>query len=195
MSVRHACAAVLALAATAAHAAPVEYTIDPQHTFPTLEFPHMGISVWRGRFDETSGRIVLDREAKTGTVEVRVATDSIDFGLDSMHEFAVKPDWLDVAKHPEMSYRGTLVFEGDAPVAVDGALTLRGVTKPLKLTIRKFGCLVHPMENRERCGADAEGELDRADWGMPLYTEDGAGRIALRIQVEALRDEAPAQPD
>ena len=196
MSVRRLVAVFAFATATAAQAAPVAYTIDPQHTFPTLEFPHMGISVWRGRFDETSGRVTLDREAKTGTVEVRVATGSIDFGLDSMHAFAIQPDWLDVSAHPAMTYRGTLVFEGDAPVAVDGALTLRGVTKPLKLAIRRFGCVVHPMEKRERCGADAEGELDRSDWGMSLHTEDGAGRLTLRIQVEALRDEpGTATPD
>ena len=59
------------------------------------------------------------------------------------------------------------------------------MTKPLRLAIRKFGCLTHPAEGRERCGADAEGELDRADWGMSLYTDGGAGTLALRIQVEA----------
>lgn len=169
-------------------AAPVHYTIDPEHTFPSLEFPHMGISVWRGRFNETSGRVTLDRAARTGTVEVRVASDSIDFGLESMRAFAVQRDWLEVERFPAMTYAGTLVFEGDSPVAVDGELTLRGVTRPLRLEIRKFGCLTHPAGQRERCGADAEGALDRADYGMGLYTEGGAGRITLRIQVEALRD-------
>ena len=181
-------AAAFLVASANLAAAPVHYTIDPEHTFPSLEFPHMGISVWRGRFNETSGRITLDREARTGTVEVRVASDSIDFGLESMRAFAVKRDWLEVERFPAMTYAGALVFEGDSPVAVDGKLTLRGVTRPLRLEIRKFGCLTHPAEQRERCGADAEGALDRADYGMGLYTEDGAGRITLRIQVEALRD-------
>jgi polyisoprenoid-binding protein YceI len=187
LSLAAACAAFCASAA----AEPVGYTIDPAHTFPTLEFPHMGLSTWRGRFDETSGHVTLDREARTGSVEVRVATDSIDFGLDSMHEFAVKPDWLDVAKYPEMTYAGKLVFEREQPVAVDGELTLRGVTRPLRLKLLRFGCLTHPYEKRERCGADAEAALERADYGMGLYTENGAGHIVLRIQVEALRDPAP----
>ena len=78
-----------------------------------------------------------------------------------------------------------------------GELVRRPVRPAAKLAIRRFGCLVHPMEKRERCGADAEGELDRSDWGMSLYTDDGAGTLKLRIQVEALRDEPPAsaQPD
>ncbi|HVF34587.1 MAG TPA: YceI family protein [Candidatus Saccharimonadia bacterium] len=188
------CSIAAAICVTSANlsAAPVHYTIDPEHTFPSLEFPHMGISVWRGRFNETAGRFTLDREARTGTVEVRVATDSIDFGLESMRAFAVQRDWLEVERFPEMTYAGTLVFEGESPVAVDGRLSLRGITRPLRLSIRKFGCLTHPAEQRERCGADAEGVLDRADYGMGLYTEDGAGRITLRIQVEALRDRDPA---
>lgn len=170
-------------------AAPVSYTLDPQHTFPSLEFPHMEISTWRGRFNETSGRLVLDLEARTGEVQVRVATASIDFGLESMREFAIGKDWLESAKFPEMTYAGKLVFEGEQPVAVDGRLTLRGITRPLRLSITRFGCTTHPAENLERCGADAEGALERADYGMSLYTEGGAGHIVLRIQVEALRDE------
>ncbi len=125
-------AALLSGAVLPGVAAAASYRLDPDHTFPSLEFSHMGISVWRGKFNRTTGSATLDLAARTGTVQVRVETDSIDFGLDSMHEYAVRPDWLDVAKFPVMTYTGSLVFEGDKPVAVDGQLTLRGVTRPLK---------------------------------------------------------------
>lgn len=165
------------------------YKLDPDHTYPSLEFSHMGLSVWRGKFNRTTGTVTLDRVARTGTVSVQVNTGSIDFGLDSMHEYAVRPDWLDVAKYPAMTYTGPIVFEGDRPVAVDGQLTLRGVTRPLKLTINSFACMEHPFYKKEACGADAEGQLNRADFGMTQYAEGEAGKVRLRIQVEALKED------
>jgi len=169
--------------------AAANYKLDPEHTFPSLEFSHMGLSIWRGKFNRTTGTAILDRATRTGTVSVRVETASIDFGLDSMNEYALRPEWLNVAKFPTMSYTGSLVFAGDKPVAVDGQLTLLGVTRPLKLTIHSFSCIQHPFYKKEFCGADAEGELDRADFGMTQYTEGGAGKVRLRIQVEAEKED------
>jgi polyisoprenoid-binding protein YceI len=185
---RFLCLAAGAALALAASAAPVGFKIDPEHTYPSLEFPHMGISVWRGKFTKTSGRVVLDRAARGGTVEVRVETASIDFGHPKMAEIAATDDWLDVAKYPAMTYKGALRFTEDTPTAVEGNLTLRGVTRPLTLKINSFKCIDHPFFKREVCGADAEGDLDRADYGMTLFTDDNMGKLHLRIQVEAMKE-------
>jgi polyisoprenoid-binding protein YceI len=179
--------ACIALASSPALAAD-RYEVDPMHTFPALEFSHMGISTWRGRFNKTSGRVTLDRAARTGTAEIRVDVASIDFGLPAMKDFALTDDWLDPKHFPEMTYKGALVFDGAKPSAVDGQLTLRGVTRPLRLKITNFGCLEHPMLKREVCGADVEGEMNRADFGMSLYSEGEAGKVRLRIQVEAIKE-------
>lgn len=179
--------AVIASAVAPAVAAD-RYTIDPDHTFPSLEFSHMGLSIWRGKFNKTTGKVTFDRAARTGSAEVRVDAASIDFGHDKMNEFAVTADWLNVAAYPVMTYTGTLKFKGDTPVAMDGKLTLLGVTKPVPLRINSFKCMAHPMLKREVCGADAEGELNRADFGMTRYAEGEAGKIRVRIQVEAIKD-------
>ena len=179
--------AVLLFAAAAGAAD--RYTIDVDHTFPSLEMTHMGISVWRGKFNRTTGTFTYDRAARSGTVDVEVPVSSIDWGHDAMNEHSLKPDWLDAERFPVMKFVGRLRFEGDVPVAVEGPLTLRGVTKPLKLKLNSFKCMVHPYYKKDVCGADAEGELNRADFGMTQYTENGAGIIKLRIQVEALKAE------
>jgi polyisoprenoid-binding protein YceI len=80
------------------------------------------------------------------------------------------------------------VFTGDAPTAVDGELTLLGVTKPVKLTINEFKCITHPFFKKEDCGADAYGEFNRADFGMSKYADGPLGAVRLRIQVEAIKD-------
>jgi polyisoprenoid-binding protein YceI len=184
------CVAVIAGAALPAMAASDNYTIDPTHTYPSLEFSHMGLSVWRGKFNKTSGKISIDRAARTGTVEVAINPASINFGLDAMDEKARSDDFFDVAKFPAAGYKGTIRFEGDKPVSVDGEVTIRSVTRPLKLTINLFNCMPHPMLKKEVCGADAEGELNWSEYGMKMsqYGKGDAGKVHLRIQVEAIKD-------
>ena len=181
-------AAFAALVMLPAAAAPVIYELDPQHTYPSIEFPHMDISVWRGKFDRTHGTVVLDREARSGRVEVEIDTASINFGLDAMDEGARSEAWFDVATYPQARYVGDLRFEGDAPVAVDGQFTFRGKTLPLTLKLNSFKCIEHPFYKKEVCGADAQGELNWGVYGMK-YSEFGqgdAGRVTLRIQAEAM---------
>lgn len=161
------------------------YEIDSNHTYPSLEFPHFGISVWRGKFNSTSGSLSLDREAGAGHVKVEVDAASIDFGHDEMNTFALGPDWLHADEFPAMTYAGDLKFNGDVPAVVDGELTLRGVTRPMKLTINHFGCMEHPILEREVCGADAQGVVDRTEFGMTEYPE--GGMIDVKIQVEAIK--------
>jgi polyisoprenoid-binding protein YceI len=183
------CLLVAMVAAVCFPAAADQYTVDPNHTYPSLEFSHMGISVWRGKFNKTSGKIMLDRAAQAGNVVVQVDTASLDFGLDKMNEAAISSDWLNVAKFPAMTYRGAINFAGGTPAAVDGQLTLLGVTRPLQLKINSFRCIAHPLFKREVCGADAEGDINRADFGLTQYSEGELGKIHLRIQVEALKDD------
>jgi polyisoprenoid-binding protein YceI len=183
-------AAAIALASAHALAAD-NYTVDTDHTYPSLEFSHMGISTWRGKFNKTSGKITLDRAAGTGTADIRVDVTSIDFGHVLMKRFALGEDWLNPDKFPTMTYKGTIVFKGDTPDSVDGQLTLLGVTKPLKLKINSFKCIEHPMFKKEVCGADAEGDMNRVEWGMKEYPE--GGKLHLRIQVEANKDDDPLQ--
>jgi polyisoprenoid-binding protein YceI len=172
-----------------AAAAPVSYELDPLHTFPSIEFSHMDISIWRGKFNRSSGTVVLDRAAHSGRVEVQVDTSSINFGLDIMDEKARSAEWFDVEQYPVASYAGTLRFDGEVPVAVDGQFTFRGKTLPLTLVLNSFKCIEHPYYKKEVCGADAQGEVNWGVYGMK-YSEFGqgeAGRVRLRIQVEGLR--------
>lgn len=187
--------AMVAVVAAPAYAAPEKYVIDPDHTYPSFEMPHMGISVWRGKFTRSTGEVTLDLAARSGSVKVEIASGSIDFGHPGMDTHAITADWLNTSKHPTITYAGTLRFNGDTPSGIDGSLTLRGVTKPVKLTINSFTCIDHPYYKKPVCGADASGEFDRADFGMTQYADNGQGRMRLQIQVEAFKDELPAPPE
>lgn len=184
-------------AAAAAHAAPETYTIDASHTYPSFKAAHIGgISFWRGKINQTSGSVVLDRAAKTGSIDIRMDMTTIDFGHEKMNEHAKKADIFDVAQYPTASYQSTkLVFTGDAITAVEGNLTLHGVTRPVTLTVNQFTCIPHPFYKREVCGADATAVIDRTDFGVDYGVGKTIpdGKVTLEIQVEALKNEdAPA---
>jgi polyisoprenoid-binding protein YceI len=183
-------AALLALASSAVLAAPVAYDIDPDHTYPSFEADHFGgVSIWRGMFKETSGAVVLDKEAKTGTVDIVVKTASIEFGNAKLNEHAVSPEIFDAAKFPTATYKGKLTgFKNGAPTAVEGNFTLHGVTKPLKLKINSFKCFDNPLLKNEVCGADAIGTFKRDDFGVDYGKAYGFKQdVTLRIQVEAIK--------
>jgi polyisoprenoid-binding protein YceI len=187
MKFKHLIVALIAASAASAFAADT-YTIEPNHTYPSFEADHMGISVLRGKFTKSSGTVVLDRAAKTGSLDIIIDASSIDFGHEKLNTHAKTADMFDVAKFPTATYKSKSVsFKGDVPVAVEGELTLHGVTKPVTLAINKFKCIQHPMLKREVCGADASAEFSRADFGISYGLPRFAPEVKLAIQVEAIK--------
>jgi polyisoprenoid-binding protein YceI len=189
MKLKNLSIALLAAAcATGAFAADT-YTIDSTHTYPSFEADHFGgLSTWRGKFNKTEGSIVVDRAAKAGSVDIVIDANTIDFGNEKLNGHAKSPDMFDVAKFPNATYKGKLVFKGENPASVNGELTLHGVTKPVTLTINKFKCIQHPMLKREVCGADASATFNRSDFGVAYGTQMGFNpEVKLEIQVEAVK--------
>jgi polyisoprenoid-binding protein YceI len=183
-------AAMLTLAAGSALAVPATYDVDPGHTYPSFEADHMGgLSVWRGKLDKSSGKIVLDRDKGDGSVDITIDTSSVDFGQEKLNEHAKSPDLFDVAKYPTATYKGKLAkFKNGAPTEVVGEFTLHGVTKPLTLTINQFLCKPNPMTKKEVCGADASATFNRKDYGMSFGEAYGFKMdVKLAIQIEAIK--------
>jgi polyisoprenoid-binding protein YceI len=185
---------IVLLAAAGATATPAfaadTYAIEPNHTYPSFEADHFGgLSTWRGKFTKTSGSITLDRAAKTGSVDITIDTDSIDFGHAKLNEHVMSEEMFDVRKYPQAVYKSSSIkFKGDKPAVVNGELTLHGVTKPVKLVIDHFKCMQHPMFKREVCGANAVATFNRSDFGIGYGTQMGfSPEVRLAIQVEALK--------
>ena len=172
-----------------ARAAHVSYTIDSEHTYPSFEADHF-VSIWRGKMNKTTGTVVPDRVAHTGSVSVVTDLGSIDFGHDELNVWAKGPEFFDTTKFPQATYIGTLThFVKGVPTEVVGHLTLHGVTKPLVLKVNSFACMPHPMLKKEWCGADASGTFKRDSFGLDVGKSYGMKMdVTLRIQVEALKD-------
>jgi polyisoprenoid-binding protein YceI len=170
-----------------AFAEPMTYDIDPAHTYPAFEADHQGgLSLWRGKINETAGSIVLDKAAESGKLEVTMNMASIDFVLDRMNEMAMT-EILHVSQYPTATYTGTLAdFRDGQPTAVRGTLTLHGVSKPVDLQIARFRCQPHFRTGKEVCGADATTTINRGDFGVVYDLANGFfPEVTLLITVEA----------
>jgi polyisoprenoid-binding protein YceI len=180
-----------ALVAVPAAAADV-YLIDPVHSQPHWEARHVGFSSQYGTFGKVSGKVTLDRAAKKGSVELTIDAASIrtyDPRLDAI----VKGErFLNVEKFPTMTFTSSDVkFDGDRVVAVNGELTMLGVTKPVQLAVSDFACGPNPFNKKPMCGADATATIKRSEWGMTFGINIGnpADEIKLLLPVEARLEE------
>ncbi len=182
-------AAALACALSLPALAQEAYTVDPAHTYPTFEVSHLGFSTQRGTFTRSSGRIVLDRAAKRGAIDIGIDAASLDTGHAKRDEALRGEDFFDVARHATISYRSTaLKFDGEALTGADGELTLLGVTRPVALKVSAFKCGLHPLSRKQLCGADATATLRRSDFGMKAFLPAVGDDVRIAIQIEAFRD-------
>lgn len=180
----------------AALAAPESYTLDPAHTIPNFSVSHFGMSTVYGHFERATGKVVLDRAAKTGSLEVRIPTATVSTGdskradgARSRDEHLRTADFFNSAEFPDMVFKSTKVnFSGDNVASVEGTLTLLGVTKPVTLTAASFKCGPHPFNKKEMCGADLVGTIKRTDFGMKYGVPAISDEVKLMIAVEAYKE-------
>lgn len=182
-------AAAIATLSGTAFAAPETFVIDGSHTFPRFSYSHFGFSTQLSRFNKTSGKIVLDKAAKTGSVDVVIDTKSVDTGFDVFNGHIQGEDFLSTEKYPTATFKSTKVrFEGDKPVAVEGDLTIKGVTKPVTLTLTSFILQPHPMLKKDAIGANATTKISRTEFNAGKYAPNVGDEVTIELAVEAIKE-------
>jgi polyisoprenoid-binding protein YceI len=173
-----------------ASAAEASYQLDPAHTYPSFETDHFGgVSVWRGKFNKSSGSFTIDTAAKKGRLDVTIDLASVDIGNPALDAELKGDKFFDTAKFPTATYKGmSFKFKGNVPVEVVGELTLRGVTKPVNLKVLSYKCFQNPMLKREVCGTDSVATFSREDFGIDYGKGYGFTMpVTLRIQAEGVK--------
>jgi len=189
------CALALAVP-LAASAAPESYTLDPHHTYPHFAVEHLGVSLYWGRFDRSSGKFTIDRAAHKGTLELAVETASVSTGDNergsrprTLDEHLKSADFFNVAEFPRMTFKAdSVTFAGDSPAEISGQLTLLGVTRPLTLKVERWVCKDHPFSKKPMCGGNASGALKRSDFGMKYGLAAVSDEVRLYVQFEGYKD-------
>jgi polyisoprenoid-binding protein YceI len=165
------------------------YTIDPRHTFPSFEIDHLGFSIQRGRFNKTNGKVILDPKSATGSIHVAIEAASISTGLPELEEHLRGKDFFDAARYPHITFTSDkLYYNKDRLIAVDGNLTLHGVTKAVHLTVDYFHCGLNMITLKNACGANATVTIKRSDFGVDKYAPALADDVKIVIQIEASKD-------
>ena len=183
-------ALVLASAVAApALAAPETFVVDGTHTFPRFSYNHFGYSTQLSRFDKTSGKVVFDKVAKTGSVDIVIDTKSVNTGYTTFNDHIQGEDFLDTAKFPTATFKSTkVIFEGDKPAKVEGNLTLKGVTKPVTLTVTSFQAMPHPMLKKDAIGANAYTVVKRSEFNAGKYAPNVGDEVRIDIGLEAIKE-------
>lgn len=169
-------------------AAPETFAIDSNHTKPRFEYSHFGYSNQVSRFDTTSGTIVYDTAAKTGSVDVVIDAKSVNTGYPLFNEHIQAEDFFDTAKYPTISFKSTAVkFDGDKVVSVDGNLTIKGVTKPVTLKVTSFLRMPHPIVKKDAIGVNATTTIKRSEFNAGKHAPYVSDEVTLSIPVEAIK--------
>jgi polyisoprenoid-binding protein YceI len=188
---------MLLLAVTAialpAFAAPETYVVDPRHTFPSYEIGHNGYSFQRGRFNKTTGKILLDTQAKKGGAEIVIDATSVSTGVEKLEEHIRSDDFLKTKAHPQITFKSSqFEFEGEKLKRAVGDLTMAGVTRPVTLDVTHFHCEPHKTLKVKVCGAELVGKIKRSEFGIVYGLPALADEMTLRIGVEAREERNPA---
>jgi len=182
-------AAFITTLSSSAFATPETFVIDGTHTFPRFSYNHFGYTKQLSRFNKTTGKIVLDKDAKTGSVDVTIDMKSVDTGFDVFNGIIQGEDFFDTDKYPTARFKSTKVrFDGDKPIAVDGNLTIKGVSKPVTLAIDTFQLMAHPMLKKDAIGVNASTTIKRTVFNAGKYAPYVGDDVAIDIAVEAVKE-------
>lgn len=183
-------AAGIALTASAAtaFAAPEVFNLDSTHSFPRFSYSHLGYSIQMSHFDKATGTVTFDKAAKTAAVDIVIDTKSVNTGSTTFNEHIQNEDFLDTAKYPTATFKSTkVIFDGDKPAKIEGNLTLKGITKPVTLTVTSFQAMPHPMLKRDAIGANATTKVKRTDFNMGKNAPYVGDEVTIDISLEAIK--------
>jgi polyisoprenoid-binding protein YceI len=160
------------------------WTADPVHSSAGFSVKHMVVSTFRGRFEDFAATLTA---AEDGTLrlEGRVRADSIAVKDENLAAHLRAADFFDTDRHPEITFASTLVRDEDGELVVEGELTIKGHTRPL----RARGTLTEPLETlggAVKVGLELEATVDRRDYGLDWNAPLPKGGFALENDVKLL---------
>jgi polyisoprenoid-binding protein YceI len=174
------------------------WDIDVGHSAIHFYVRHMVISKVHGRFARWAGTVDLDLADLTrSTVDVRIDAASIDTQVADRDVHLRSPDFLDVAKHPEITFRSRKIAKAGNGYRVTGDLSLHGVTREVTLEAEFAGTGKDPWGN-ERAGFSAKTAIDRREFGLRWNAALETGgvlvgeKVEIAIELEAVKKAAAA---
>ena len=176
------------------------WVIDSSHSGIHFAVRHLVIAKVRGQFSRWSGTVVMpEADVSRASVNVVIDASSIDTGVVDRDKHLRSADFLDVERHPEITFRSHRVnTEGTDRLSVVGQLAIKGVTREVSLDVERLGGAKDPWGN-ERAAFTAKIAIDRRDFGLTWNQALETGgmlvgdRIEIEIEIEAVKQAATTQ--
>ncbi len=184
--------ALVAALAAPAFAGTTTWKIDVAHTTTIFKIQHMGAGKFIGRFNDTQGTIVWDKDdASKSTIEVTVKVDSIDTANADRDKHLKNDDFFAAKQFPKITFKSTkIATTGPDRYDVTGDLTLHGVTKPVTAAMVITGVGHNKHFKKDLIGAEATFKIKRTDYGMDkMVGNEGVGdEVEITIGIEATKE-------
>lgn len=184
------CLAVTAAIPSVATAAVERYVIDTEggHAFVQFRIKHLAYSWLYGRFDDFSGTFTYDTEdTSNSAVEVTINTASLDSNHAERDKHLRGKDFLDVDRYPQASFRSTAHKETGFNISVlEGELTLKGITKPVRIEVQRIGNGPDPWGGYRR-GFQGSTSFALKDFGIDYNLGPAASEVEMILSIEGVR--------
>ncbi len=147
------------------------YVIEPSHTRVLFSVSHMGFTTWYGDFTDATGSLTLDpKHPASSQLQVTIPMASVSTTNAKLDGELKAPDWFDVARYPNATFRSTSVkIVGPGQADVTGDFTLHGVTRPETLRVSFNGAGQNPLSHAYTAGFEARGRIKRSEFGVSKY--------------------------
>jgi polyisoprenoid-binding protein YceI len=159
------------------------WALDPTHSEVGFVARHLMVTKVRGSFGEVTGTVTVKDDVLDSVADVTIRTGSVSSGTADRDAHLRSADFFDVENHPEMRFVSTS-FTGDTLV---GDLTIKGITKPVTLDVDFNGVATDPWGNT-KAAFEAEGEIDRTQWGLNWNAALEAGGVLVSEKIKLKLD-------
>src|SRR5437868_3041160 len=161
------------------------WNLDPVHSRVDFEVSYLA-GTFKGEFHEIRAELSADGERASLEGTAKVA--SVDVRDENLSAHLQSPDFFDAERHPELRFAAQDVrLDGDGKVAVDGELTIKGVTRPVAVTGTVSAPIADPYGN-DRIGLNLTTKIDRTDFGIDWNNPLPSGEPALANDVAILAE-------
>lgn len=183
--------AIIALVLALPSAVPAgTWQLDSAHTGVQFKVRHLMVSYVRGDFEKVSGKIVYDeQDVSKSSADITIDAASINTRVAKRDKHLRSPDFLDVEKHPSITFRSKKVeAAGDGKLKMTGDLTIRGASREVVLDVEGPTPPIKDLQGKTRVGGVASTRINRKDFGLTWNKALETGGVVVGDEVEITID-------
>ena len=184
-------AALLAVVASTATAAPEAYILDASHSQILFSYNHLGYSTTHGMFSGFDGEIAFDQEdPAASSVNISFPVMSMLTGWEQRFAHLMSGDFFGASEGDMITFASTgIAVTGGNTAMITGDLTMNGVTKSVVLDATMNQAGTHPMAEKPWAGFDATTSVLRSDFNVGNFAPFVGDEVQIMISIEAMKAE------